>query len=84
MGDDSKFGIGMSQRQASNFYREIVMILIVFPIIIITGALAISQTLESILEVNMNIFKYILMGIGGVSWIIVLYKKYIQKIIKSI
>jgi len=79
-----KFGIGMTEIEAEDFYRELIMILVVFPLIIFVGAYAISEVLASILKTSLGFFKYILIGIGGVGWLIILYKKYIQRIIASI
>jgi hypothetical protein len=80
----SRFGIGMSAKEAEDFWRELVLILIGVPFLIIIGVMIIDTLLNTALGTNLGFFKYILYGIGGVGWIIVLYRKYIKKIISSI
>ena len=77
-------GIGMNRRQADNFKRELITILFVVPIIIIVSAMGIGSVLQSAIGTTNDFPKYILGSIGILGWIVVLYKKYMNKIIDNI
>lgn len=77
-------GIGMSRKDADNFWRELVMMLIGVPILIILGVMIIDALLQGATGSGLGFFKYIFYAIGGLGWIVVLYKKYMAKILKSI
>jgi hypothetical protein len=78
-----KSGIGISQKDAEDFWRELILMLIGVPIAIIIGIMIIDTLLQGALGSGLGFFKYIFYGVGGLGWIIALYKKYLEKIINS-
>ena len=55
-----RFGIGMSTKETEDFWRELVLILIGVPFLIIIGVMIIDTLLNSALGTNLGFFKYIL------------------------
>lgn len=80
----NKFGIGMSQKEAEDFWRELVLILIGVPFLIIVSIMIIDALLQDALGKGLGIFRYLLYGLGGLGWIVAIYKRYLEKIIKNI
>jgi len=76
-----KFGIGMTQKQADEFWRELVMILIGVPALILIGVMVIDALLQFALGNGLGFVKYMLYGIGFIGWVITIYKKYMSKIL---
>ena len=80
---ENKFGIGMSQKQAEDFWRELVLILIGVPMLIIIGAMIIDVLLQSAIGTGLGFAKYFLYGVGFFGWAIAIYKKYLRKILNG-
>jgi len=78
-----KSGIGISQKDTDDLWRELVLMLIGVPALIIIGIMIIDALLQAALGSGLGFFKYIFYGVGGLGWIIAIYKKYLEKIIKS-
>lgn len=78
-----KFGIGMSQREAENFWRELVIILIGVPFLIIISVMIIDQLLQTAADQGLGFTKYFLYIIGFMGWLVAIYKKYMAKILEK-
>ncbi len=78
-----KSGIGISEKDAEDFWRELALMLIGVPALIIIGIMIIDVLLQAALGSGLGFAKYVFYGIGGLGWIIALYKKYLSKIINS-
>jgi hypothetical protein len=78
-----KFGIGMTQKQADEFWRELVMMLIGVPLLIVIGVMVIDALLQAALGNGFGFAKYLLYGIGFIGWVVAMYKKYLGKILNG-
>ena len=78
-----KFGIGMTRKQADDFWRELVMMLIGVPALIVIGVMVIDALLQAALGNGLGFVKYLLYGIGFIGWVFAIYKKYMGKILNG-